>query len=45
MPPGLGVIADGANTHHTIFPTQRMQFTAFSDLFMNHLPWTYGGKK
>ena len=45
MPNGLAVIADGANTHHTIFPTQRMQFTAFSDLFMNHLPWTYGGKK
>ena len=44
MPNGLAVIADGANTHHTIFPTQRMRYTAFSGLFLG-LPWTYGGNK
>ena len=44
MPPGLAVIADGANTHHTIFPTQRMLFLTFSDRFLG-LPWKYGGTK
>ena len=38
MPDGLEVIADGANTHHTIFPTQRMLFLTFSGLFLG-LPW------
>ena len=44
MPEGLAVIADGANTHHTIFPTQRMLFLTFSDRFLG-LPWKYGGTK
>jgi hypothetical protein len=51
MPTGLGVMADGTEvggdmgpTHHTIFPTQRMLFLTFQNLFLG-LPWTYAGKK
>jgi hypothetical protein len=46
MPKGLAVIADGTDaggdrlpTHHTIYPTERMLYLRFSQLFLN-LPWT-----
>jgi RHS repeat-associated protein len=51
--PGLGVVADGADvifgssrppTHHTIYPTVKMSFKRFVDLFLS-LPWQYAGKK
>ncbi|HLP88541.1 MAG TPA: hypothetical protein VK184_08125 [Nostocaceae cyanobacterium] len=51
MPKGLAVIADGkevggrqGETHHTIFPVERMLFLTFSQLFLN-LPWVYAGNK
>ena len=45
MPEGLDVIEDKPKTtHHTIFPTQRMEFKEFQQLFSN-LSWEYGGKK
>jgi hypothetical protein len=53
LPEGVNVVADGVNvnpvspnppTHHTIFPTAKMLFDKFVEIFKN-LPWEYAGKK
>ena len=51
MPPGLGVVADGEEyggaeptTHHTIYPTFAMSFSAFRELTLG-LPWVWAGRK
>ncbi|MBU7584272.1 MAG: DUF4157 domain-containing protein [Nostoc sp. TH1S01] len=51
MPEGLGVVADGrevggehAQTHHTIYPRQKMTFDQFVDRFQQ-MGWQYRGKK
>ena len=53
LPEGLDVVADGQDvlpdsihppTHRTIFPSRRMNWERFVELFEN-LPWQYAGKK
>jgi hypothetical protein len=53
LPDGLDVIADGSDvlpgsphepTHHTIYPTESMNYNNFIDKYRS-LPWKYAGKK
>ena len=53
LPEGLEVVADGREvnrqsthepTHHTIYPTVRVQVDQFVQAFLG-LPWQYGGRK
>jgi hypothetical protein len=53
LPTGLSVVADGQDvrpdsisqpTHYTIFPSQRMTWEMFIELF-GKLPWQYAEKK
>jgi hypothetical protein len=51
LPPGLRVVADGADvggrelpTHHTIYPSGPMALDDFTQQFLD-LPWEYAGKK
>jgi hypothetical protein len=50
LPEELAVIADGEDVggpnlpgHHTIYPSRRILFTRFAELF-SQLPWRYGSK-